>query len=71
MGALCLKTLDEAMEKSGLFYARFMDWVILAPTRWKLRSAVQKVDQILASLKVEQHPDKTLPLAYDSVPLVV
>jgi len=33
--------------------------VILAPTRWKLRAAIRLVNQTLAELKVEQHPDKT------------
>ncbi len=48
------------MEKTGLFYARFMDdWVVIAPTRWKLRSAVRIVNAALNVLKVEQHPDKT------------
>ena len=60
MGALYLKVIDDAMAKTGLFYARFMDdWVVLAPTRWKLRSAIRTINQILAVLKVEQHPDKT------------
>src|SRR6516165_6734015 len=35
------------------------DWVILAPTRWKLREAIRQVNQTLAELHVEQHPDKT------------
>ena len=48
------------MAETGLFYARFMDdWVILAPTRWKLRRAIRVVNETLAALKVEQHPDKT------------
>jgi len=60
MGAFYLKLLDERMEETGLPYARFMDdWVILAPTRWKLRGAVRLVNQTLAELKVEQHPDNT------------
>ncbi len=33
--------------------------VILAPTRWKLRAAIRLVNETLAELKVEQHPDKT------------
>ena len=33
--------------------------MILAPTRWKLRKAVRIVNQTLAELKVQQHPDKT------------
>jgi len=60
MGAFYLKLLDERMETTGLAYARFMDdWVILAPTRWKLRAAIRLVNQTLAELKLQQHPDKT------------
>ncbi len=60
MGALYLKLLDERVEATGLAYARFMDdWVILAPTRWKLREAIRLVNRTLAELHVAQHPDKT------------
>jgi len=60
MGAVYLKRLDERMEASGAAYARFMDdWVILAPTRWKLRAAVRLVNETLAELHVHQHPDRT------------
>ena len=60
MGALYLAVLDERMARTGLFYARFMDdWVVLAPTRWKLRKAIKIVRETLADLKVEMHPDKT------------
>ena len=60
MGALCLKPLDDAMEKTGLFYLRFMDdWVVLSPTRWKLRKAIATVNQCLNDLRFEKHPDKT------------
>ncbi len=46
MGALYLKPLDDRLEETGLFYARFMDdWVIIAPTRWKLRKAVRIVNE--------------------------
>ena len=59
-GALNLKALDDRMAETGLFYARFMDdWVILAPTRWKLRRAIRLVNETLAELKLAQHPDKT------------
>jgi hypothetical protein len=48
------------VETTGLAYARFMEhWVILAPTRWKLREAIRLVNQALAELKLRQHPDKT------------
>ena len=60
MGAVYLQSVDDAMAKTGLFYARFMDdWVVLAPTHWKLRAAIRLVNQALAALKVQQHPDKT------------
>ena len=49
MGALYLTPLDERMAATGLFYVRFMDdWLVLAPTRWKLRAAVQCVNQTTA-----------------------
>lgn len=35
------------------------DWVILAPTRWKLRQAINAVNQVMANLLVEKYPDKT------------
>lgn len=42
------------------YYARFMnDWVVPAPTRRKLRTAIRAVNERLSALKVEQHPDKT------------
>lgn len=60
MGAFYLKPLDDSMEKTWLFYARYMDdWIVIAPTRWKLRSAVRMVNKTLNVLKVDKHPDKT------------
>ena len=60
MGALYLKPLDDRMAELGCFYVRFMDdWVVLAPTRWRLRKAIQAVNEVMADLWVEQHPDKT------------
>ena len=60
MAAVFLDDLDRAMQDLDLFYVRFMDdWVILAPTRWKLRKAIRIVNQILERLGVQQHPDKT------------
>jgi RNA-directed DNA polymerase len=60
MGALFLKPLDDRMAALGCFYVRFMDdWLVLAPTRWKLRKAIKAVNQVMASLKVKRHPDKT------------
>jgi RNA-directed DNA polymerase len=60
IGALYLKLMDDRMEKTGLFYVRFMDdWIVLSPNRWKLKKAIQIVNQTLNELKVEKHPDKT------------
>ncbi len=48
------------MGRLGLFYIRFMDdFLVMAPTRWKLRRAVRAVNEVLASLSLEKHPDKT------------
>jgi RNA-directed DNA polymerase len=52
--------MDDRMKKTGLFYVRFMDdWIVLSPNRWKLKKAIQVVNQTLNELKVEKHPDKT------------
>ncbi len=60
MGAFYLDDLDRRMAKTGLFYVRFMDDIlVLAPTRWKLRGAVKAVNAMLGSLRLEKHPDKT------------
>jgi RNA-directed DNA polymerase len=60
LGALYLQALDRRLERLGLFYVRFMDdWVAMAPTRWKLRKAIQLVNQTLNELKLGKHPDKT------------
>ena len=60
IGAFFLGDLDARMAKSGLFYVRFMDDIlVLAPTRSKLRGAVRAVNEVLASLRLEKHPDKT------------
>jgi len=61
MGALYLLPLDQAMaSRQDIVYIRFMDdWMLIAPTRWKLRQAVRVVNQTLERLKLEKHPDKT------------
>jgi RNA-directed DNA polymerase len=52
--------LDTRPERLGLFYVRFMDDIlVLAPTRAKLRLAIRSVNDTLASLWLEKHPDKT------------
>ena len=60
MGALFLKPLDDRMAELGCFYVRFMDdWVVLAPTRWKLRKAIRATNELMEQLQVLKHPDKT------------
>ncbi|MDM8564359.1 reverse transcriptase domain-containing protein [Candidatus Halobeggiatoa sp. HSG11] len=60
MAALYLTPLDEAFDDKEWFYARFMDdWVIITPTRWKLNSAVKKVNMILNQHKLTKAYDKT------------
>ena len=60
MGAIYLMPLDEALQDCGLHYARYMDdWVVLAPTRWKLRKAIRVTNQVLQRLRIRQHPNKT------------
>ena len=60
IAAFFLDQLDRRMTGTGLFYVRFMDDIlVLAPTRWKLRRAATLVNEILGSLRLEKHPDKT------------
>jgi len=60
IGAFFLAELDEALERTGLFFVRYMDDVIvLAPTRWKLRRAVKVVNEVLSGLALEKAREKT------------
>lgn len=60
LGAIALLPLDRAMQKLPVFYRRYMDdWVIIAPSRWKLKRAIKTMHQVLATLKLCLHPDKT------------
>jgi len=60
IAAFFLHTLDTQMEKSNVFYVRFMDDVlVMARTRWKLRHAVKRVNQAFADSRMDKHPDKT------------
>lgn len=46
--------------QENLFYARYMDdFLILTPTRWKLRKAVRRLNEFFDLGGFEQHPDKT------------
>lgn len=63
LAALYLTPLDWAMEvmelRLGIFYQRFMDdWVILAPSRHKLRAALRVMYEVLTQLQLEVHPNK-------------
>jgi RNA-directed DNA polymerase len=60
LGAFFLTEVDDALERLGLFYVRYMDDIlVLAPTRWKLRQAVKVVNEGFTSLRLAKHPDKT------------
>ncbi len=61
IGAVYLKRIDEAMEASGLFYARFMDdWVILAPQLLfkNFCSAKQILNRHLSCMSSHMHPSR-------------
>jgi hypothetical protein len=61
IGAFYLLELDRAMEKLDVKYFRYMDDIlILAPTRWKLKKSIRKLNQTFNELMLEKHPDKTL-----------
>jgi len=52
--------MDDAAAKLNVTYVRYMDdWVVIAPSRWRLRKAVRVVNQQLSALQLRQHPDKT------------
>jgi hypothetical protein len=60
IGAYFLHELDQELARHPVFYARFMDdIVILAPSRWKLRRAVAAMNERLTALGLSQHPGKT------------
>jgi len=60
IAAFFLYSLDTRMERSSVFYVRFMDDIlVLATTRWKLRHAVRQVNQAFSELGLNKHPDKT------------
>lgn len=60
IGAIALKPLDDAMEKLGVFYVRYVDdWCILAKSKFKLRHAIKKMHRVLEKLQMKTHPDKT------------
>ncbi len=53
------------MARFSLFYIRFMDDIlVLASTRWRLRKAVQAVNEVLGSLRMEKNPEATVPYCW-------
>lgn len=60
IAALYLKPLDDEMAKHKVFYVHFMDdWIVMTKTRHKLRKLIKKTYQVLHSLRLKMHPDKT------------
>jgi len=64
LGGLYFKALDQRLgglaSAAGIASLRYMDDIlILAKTRWRLRRAVRVLNQQLAALKLQPHPDKT------------
>ena len=53
VSALYLEELDQAMgSNEKIQYVRYMDdWVILAKTRWHLRKAIAKMNQVLYQIQ--------------------
>lgn len=64
IGMFFLTELDKQFTQTNLFYVRYIDdFLILAPTCWTLRRAVKTLNQGLAKVKLEKHPDKNVHLA--------
>ncbi len=60
IGAFYLKALDDELGNSGLYYVRYMDDVlVMAPTRWKLRRGIKRLNRIFQEFSLAKHPDKT------------
>jgi RNA-directed DNA polymerase len=60
IGAFFLSCLDAQFQHEGLFYVRYMDDILIfAPTRWKIRRAVKRLNETFTALKLEKHPSKT------------
>lgn len=60
LGAIYLSPLDEGMhkfyKKGAVFYIRYVDdIVILAKTRWKLKTAIKLMHQTIETLKLKMH----------------
>ncbi len=63
LAAVILVPLDEAVNglwrRYGLFYVRYMDdFVIMAPTRHRLRRAIKEVHAVMSDLGLRLHATK-------------
>jgi len=63
LGALYLLPLDDAMKrlvaKDRIYYLRYMDeMVLLARTRWHLRTAIRELIRVTVSMGLEVHQQK-------------
>jgi hypothetical protein len=59
MAAIYLAPLDNQLQGLG-FYRRYMDdWIVLVKTRSQLRKVIKITHQVLKSLKLRMHPQKT------------
>ena len=60
LGAVYLMPVAKAMDKLKVTCTIFMDDVCLqVPTRWKLRKAIKRLNEVFDTLKIKKHPDKT------------
>jgi len=61
LAAIYLSPLDNAIANiPGVKYIRYMDdWIILCPSRWKMRRALKAMHLELNALGLSVHPDKT------------
>jgi hypothetical protein len=59
------------MVRSGLFYIRSMDDILMhAMTHWRLRKAVKAVNEVLSSLRMEKHPEAPAPYCWKQTNLL-
>ena len=60
LGPVYLMPVAKAMDKLKVTCTIFMDDVCLqVPTRWKLRKAIKRLNEVFDTLKIKKHPDKT------------
>ncbi|MBF8277456.1 MAG: putative reverse transcriptase [Candidatus Brocadiaceae bacterium] len=60
LGAFYLRGLDLKLAIPGVFYARYMDDIlIVTKSRWRLRHAIKILNEEFALLGLTKHPQKT------------